>query len=152
MLKYPARFRFLFLFLTASVLFIFSSFSAGDDLTKDVFKHTNKLRKSHGLQELVMREELNTIARKHSEDMASGRKGFGHGGFSQRGVAVSRYIKYRSISENVAYGASSGKDVVTMWKNSSGHRKNMLGNYKYIGIGTARSKRGIIYYTQIFVR
>jgi uncharacterized protein YkwD len=55
------------------------------------------------------------------------------------------------MAENVAYGATTAKEVVSMWKGSSGHRKNMLGNYKYIGIGTARDKRGAIYYTEIFV-
>ena len=56
------------------------------------------------------------------------------------------------IGENVAYGASNGKDAVNNWKNSSVHRENMLGDYKYIGIGTASNKKGVIYYTQIFVR
>ena len=57
-----------------------------------------------------------------------------------------------NVGENVAYGASTAKEAFTIWKNSSAHRKNMLGNYKYIGIGTARNKRGVIYYTEIFVR
>ena len=100
-----------------------------------------------------MKKELNTIARSHSEDMASGRRSFGHGGYEQRESKVKKMIQpYKGMAENVAYGASDGKGAVEIWKNSSGHRKNMLGDYKYIGIGTARNKRGIIYYTQIFVR
>jgi uncharacterized protein YkwD len=55
------------------------------------------------------------------------------------------------VAENVAYGARDAKEVFLLWKNSSVHNKNMLGNYKYIGIGTAKNKRGVIYYTEIFV-
>jgi uncharacterized protein YkwD len=50
----------------------------------------------------------------------------------------------------VAYGPTSGKEVVKQWKGSPGHRRNMLGKYKYIGIGIATDRRGHIYYTQVF--
>ena len=56
------------------------------------------------------------------------------------------------MAENVVFGARNGKEAFEMWKKSSGHRKNMLGNYKYIGIGAARNRRGVIYYTEIFVK
>ena len=136
----------IFLLLSSPVLF-------GEALTEDVLKHTNKYRKSKGLPALVMRDDLNAIARKHSEDMARGRRGFGHGGYNQREARVQKLIRpFYAMGENVAYGVSSGKEVVALWKTSTGHRRNMLGNYKYIGIGTARDRRGIIYYTQIFVR
>ena len=57
----------------------------------------------------------------------------------------------RTFAENVAYGANTAREVVTLWKNSPGHRRNMLGNFKYIGIGTAKDSKGQIYYTEIFV-
>ena len=101
-----------------------------------------------------MRDDLNAIARKHSEDMASGRCAFGHDGYDLRVSKIKKTIKPCDgyVGENVAYGASNGKEAVDIWKNSSAHRKNMLGDYKYIGIGTASNKKGDIYYTQIFVR
>ena len=125
-----------------------------DGLTEDILRYTNQFRKSKGLPALEIRDDLNAIARKHSEDMASGRRSFGHGGYSQRVLKVQKIIKSFSgeMAENVLFGASNGKDAVSIWKNSSGHKKNMLGNYKYTGIGTARNRRGVIYYTQIFVK
>lgn len=101
-----------------------------------------------------MRDDLNAIARKHSEDMASGRVSLGHSGYNQRVAKIKRTVKPCEgfVAENVAYGASTGKEAFDIWKKSSGHRKNMLGDYKYIGIGTARNKKGVLYYTQIFVR
>lgn len=134
-----------FLFVTAT------AFTGG--LNDDVVKYTNEFRKSKRLPALEMREELNAIARRHSEDMAKGKCGFGHSGYHQRELQVQRTMKMEyGMAENVAYGATTAKQVVAMWKGSSGHRKNMLGNYKYIGIGTARDRHGAIYYTQIFVR
>ena len=101
-----------------------------------------------------MRDDLNAIARGHSEDMASGRRAFGHSGYDLRVSKIKKTVKPcdGNIGENVAYGPSNGKEAVDIWKKSSAHRKNMLGDYKYIGIGIARNKEGVIYYTQLFVR
>jgi len=122
-------------------------------LNDEVLKYTNQFRKSHRLPALEMQDDLNAIARKHSEDMAKGKCGFGHSGYHQRELQVQKIIKVEyGMAENVAYGATTAKQVFSMWKGSSGHRKNMLGNYKFIGIGTARDARGSIYYTEIFVR
>lgn len=145
---------FLFTTLTCFTLFVsLISFSPvkNERLVDDVLSQTNKFRRSKGLPALIISEELNAIAQKHSENMAKGRVGFGHGGFSQREAQARKKIgSIHSFAENVAYGATSGKEVVTMWKNSSGHRRNMLGRYKYIGIGIAKNRRGQIYYTQVF--
>lgn len=121
-------------------------------LEEEVFKATNQFRKSKGKAALQMREDLNEIARKHSENMAAGKVGFGHGGFASRGAAARKVIPGASgFAENVAYGASTGDEAVQNWKDSPGHRRNMLGAYKYIGVGTATDKQGRIYYTQVFV-
>ena len=132
----------------------FISATTNNGLPEDVLKYTNELRKSKGLKALEMRSDLNAIARSHSEDMASGRCGFGHEGYNLRVSKVKKVIKPCDgyVGENVAYGARTGKEAFDIWKNSSGHRKNMLDDYKYIGIGTARNRRGVIYFTQIFVR
>jgi uncharacterized protein YkwD len=126
---------------------------AKEGLAEDILKYTNQLRRSKGLPALEKRNDLNAIARKHSEDMASGRRRFGHAGLSDRELKVKKIIKpYHSLAENVAYGARNGKEAVSIWKSSSGHRRNILGNFKYTGIGTASNRRGVIYYTQIFVK
>jgi uncharacterized protein YkwD len=145
-----------FLFAPITFLFLFfnvESFSYYSDsgLVKDVLAQTNKFRKSKRLPVLIMNDELNAIAQKHSADMARGKVGFGHAGFSKRNNLAKKVIHPLSrFAENVAYGATSGKEVVTQWKNSPPHRRNMMGGYKYIGIGIARDRRGRIYYTQVF--
>jgi uncharacterized protein YkwD len=136
-------------------LFFTSETISKDELAKEVCKYTNEYRRSKGLKALEMKDDLNDIARKHSEAMASGKRSFGHDGYDQRMSEVQKVIKNfdGDMAENVAaFGASNGKEAVNIWKNSSSHRKNMLGNYKYIGVGTARNSKGVVYYTQIFVR
>ncbi|HEX3165213.1 MAG TPA: CAP domain-containing protein [Chitinophagaceae bacterium] len=153
MLK-PNYSRFVLIFFLISSLAFTPGRSSTDKLTEDVLKYTNQFRKSKGLKAVEMSEDLNAIARKHSNDMASGRCSFGHDGYDLRVSKIKKTIKPCDgyIGENVAFGASNGKEAVDVWKNSSAHRKNMLGDYKYIGIGTARNRQGVIYYTQIFVR
>ena len=138
-------------FVCFGLLISLTSFSPSTGLDKDVLKFTNEFRRSKGLTALIENKDLDEIARKHSEDMARGRASFGHTGFNQRMDKARRSIKgMGTFAENVAYGVNTGKAVVSLWKNSSGHRTNMLGNYRFIGIGTAQDRRGAIYYTQVF--
>lgn len=144
---------FLFSALTCLTIFIsLISFSPLSDasLVNDVLNQTNKFRKSKGLRALIIHDDLNAIVQKHSSNMAKGRIKFGHG-FSLREQQAKKKIKpLHSFAENVAYGPTTGKEVVMMWKNSSGHRRNMLGHFKYIGI--AKDRDGRIYYTQVFAQ
>ena len=86
-----------FLFAPITFLFLFfnvESFSYDSDsgLVKDVLTQTNKFRKSKRLPVLIMNDELNAIAQKHSVDMARGKVGFGHGGFSKRNNLAKKVI------------------------------------------------------------
>jgi len=149
---FPSHRFFFVIPVVCLLLFGFVS-QTKDELNEEILKYTNQFRRSKGLAVVIMREELNAIARKHSEDMANGRCGFGHDGYSQRELKVEKIISpFYGMAENVATGARTGKEVVSLWKNSSGHRRNMLGNYKFIGIGTAQNRSGVTYYTEIFVR
>ena len=140
-----------FAFFCVSVLLLVSFKPVEKGLANDVLEQTNRFRRSRGLAALVMNENLNAIAQKHSYNMARGRIGFGHGGFNKRDAEARRKLKdVSSFAENVAYGPTSGREVVEMWKKSPGHRRNMLGRYKYIGIGIFKDRKGRIYYTQIF--
>jgi uncharacterized protein YkwD len=127
------------------------SFRPGS-LVDDVLTYTNQFRTSKGKKPLELRADLSELARKHSENMASGKTSFGHSGVDKRDSAAFKDVQgANAFAENVAFGATTGKEVVGMWKGSSGHRRNMLGDYKYIGIGVATDKKGVIYYTQVFV-
>lgn len=151
----PAMKR-LFLYLSLACLTLFISLtsftpdtSAG--IIQDVLNRTNQFRKSKGLPDLVMLKELNGIARQHSEDMANGREGFGHSRFDKRTSLAKDEMKLIGrFGENVAYGATTAEQVMKMWINSPPHLRNLVGQYKYIGIGIAKNSQGVIYYTQFF--
>jgi uncharacterized protein YkwD len=125
--------------------------ASSDPAVNDVLAHTNQFRKSHGLSPLILHEGLNAIAQKHSQDMAKKRVSFGHAGADRRHAQARRQVSsLRYFAENVAYGVPDGKSAVAGWKKSPGHRRNLLGRYKYIGIGIAKDRQGRIYYTQVF--
>src|SRR6185312_10088124 len=104
---------FCILFITTQEVF---SFDRNKNIIEDILIQTNNFRKSKGLSKLVMRNDLNAIARQHSVDMAKGKVGFGHTGFGERNAMAKKRIKQmHAFAENVAYGAASGKEVVNMW-------------------------------------
>ena len=148
------RFRLLTSALILITVFVSQSSFHTDirpSVVEDVLSQTNKFRRSRGLPVLIINPELNAIARRHSMNMAGGRVGFGHSGFSKRYQLARRSVRgVNRFAENVAFGAATGSEAVKGWRNSPGHRRNMLGQYKYIGIGVAKDRRGRLYYTQVF--
>jgi len=58
----------------------------------------------------------------------------------------------RGAGENIAYGATSAEEFMTMWMNSPGHRANILrASFTHIGVGMARTGSGRWYGTQDFL-
>lgn len=119
--------------------------------------HTNLLRTG---SDLMHHARLSYVARDWSRQQMQ-RGSIGHQGFpSSRSSFYKASFPGDTVSiqaENVAYssGGSSAtaedvaKMFVNMWKNSAGHRRNMLGNYQILGVGVTKS--GSRYYaTQIF--
>jgi uncharacterized protein YkwD len=140
-----------FSLLSIIILFSFNGTST-TSLRDDVLKVTNEFRKSKNIAALEMNEEMNAVAQKHSQNMANGKVSFGHVGFAQRTDEIKKKMKNcGAFAENVAFGVSTAKEAIELWKSSDGHRKNLLGKYRYIGIGIATSKtNGQTYFTQIF--
>jgi uncharacterized protein YkwD len=106
-----------------------------------MLKLINNYRKQNGKRALTLSRTLGAAAVHHSRDMVA------HNYFSHtlyNGTSWSQNMTnygyptgtYRA--ENIAAGYSSSSSTFTQWKNSSGHRTNMLnGTYKAIGIGRA---------------
>lgn len=58
-----------------------------------------------------------------------------------------------SVSENIAYGFSSGRNVVSAWMRSPGHRTNLLSSkMRWIGVGAVQDKNGVWWVAQVFGR
>jgi uncharacterized protein YkwD len=54
------------------------------------------------------------------------------------------------VAENIAFGQQAIEEVMRDWMNSKGHRQNMLGNYKDIGVAVATNARGELYWCVVF--
>lgn len=124
---------------------------------KEIFKLVNEIRKEFGLQEFVWVDELASVARAHSADMAN-QKYFDHTSPTAGSPADrSRIAGLPGIGENIAAGPMTAKEVHEAWMNSSGHRKNILNpDYRFIGIGIFSSSDpndayGGKYFTENFI-
>lgn len=122
-------------------------------MEKDILYYVNRHRESIGKPALTLLSEASLQAYKHSRNMANGKTAFGHDGFDQRMQQIKKSFGWISASaENVAYGQLSAREVVNGWLNSPGHRRNIEGDYRYTGIGFYQNKKGVIYFTQLFLR
>ena len=64
--------------------------------------------------------------------------------------AASAGFQAKMASENVASGQKSFGDVLRFWKQSSGHRTNLLrANVTAIGVAMAKNKSGRPYWTLV---
>lgn len=118
----------------------------------EVLDLVNTHRRKLGLQALQPDSNLTMLARQHSQNMASGRVSFGHDGFSARSKTYGKTVGVfvGGMAENVAYNSENAGAVMENWLKSAGHRTNIEGDYKFIGIGIARNPSGNLYFTQIF--
>src|SRR5262245_35795421 len=125
-------------------------------IEREVWARVNRYRRSEGLPALASDARVAAIARGHSREMASGRTGFGHGGFKGRTQAVAAKVPYQRVAENVSRHQRDPQEIpavaVDGWVHSRGHRHNIEGPYALTGVGAAVGPDGSIYLTQIFVR
>ncbi len=126
---------------------------------------TNKYRQGRGLQPLALDAKIAFVSRDWSKKQAASGS-IGHSGFPSSRMAVYRqeFNVSRSLrGENVAMTGRAGgsnrddaaaervaEEFAVMWWNSSGHRANMLGRFKNLGVGVHQTSRGSWYATQIF--
>ncbi len=114
--------------------------SAQASVEQDFMTILNGERTALGKSPLTINSSLSTAAYLHSKDMAENGY-FSHTSldgrtFVQRIVAAG-YTNYYSLGENIAYhyGSPDAARVYDMWKNSSGHYANMMGNFAEAGLG-----------------
>ena len=99
----------------------------------------NRERARHGLRPLRLSRRLSRAARRHSRSMVA-RRFFAHGAFSARirRTGYMRGARRWSVGENIAWGSGSYGSphaIVRAWMNSPGHRRNILGRFREVGIG-----------------
>ncbi len=128
--------------------------NSSNEFELKVLELINIERSKNGLATLSINDNLNYVARMHSQDMHN-RNFFSHtnpDGLSPFDRLKKHGISYRYAAENIAAGQSSPDEVVKSWMGSKGHRENILNpNFKKIGIGYYNSEKGYSHYwTQCF--
>ena len=128
-----------------------------------VIEGTNAFRRRSGLAALDPDVRLITIAQAHAHNMARQDK-FGDSdknGHVLDGKGMEYRIKaggydFGRVAENVGFENVRSDPAVAMldgWKNSTGHRRNMLlPDVTEIGVGAALGKSGRWYFVQLFGR
>lgn len=112
----------------------------------------NSTRLQKGLNPLEYSEKATLSSRFHSEDMME-KNYFDHVNKDNESPfdrMKKQGIFYMGAGENIAAGQTSAIYAHEAWMNSKGHRKNILGDYKYIGVGVVFGGYYTIYYTQNF--
>ena len=123
------------------------------NMNADIINLVNQIRQAKHLPPLRILPSASFEAARHSQDMAAKRVPFGHDGFKQRAIALANELNGSSATgENVATGKMTAKEVVAAWLKSSAHRANIEGDFTYTGVGVAKDNRGVLYYTEMFVK
>ncbi|WP_419913554.1 CAP domain-containing protein [Hoeflea sp.] len=108
--------------------------ASGNIVTGQALRSVNNFRRTNGKGALKSDAALGRAALEHSLSMARSGK-LNHNRFRAR--LRSHGIR-GAAAENVARGQLSAASAVASWEKSSGHRRNMLGNYSCAGVAVAR--------------
>ncbi len=125
------------------------------DYEKEVARLVNVERSKAGLQKLTLNAQISKVARIKCQDMIN-KKYFSHISptyGSPFKMMESFGIRFSAAGENIAYGQKTPAEVMRGWMNSPGHRANILSRtYTNIGVGCAKSKTGVNYWSQMFTK
>lgn len=121
--------------------------SSNFEFELEMVRLINEFRKKNNLNELKWNESLARAARYHAIDMQKDNY-FEHESHDRVGGRLKKTLKTfdrvrlfadKNLfvnSENIGEGQSSAAEMFEDWKNSTGHRKNMLNpSSKYIAVG-----------------
>lgn len=121
----------------------------------EVIRLVNVQRSKAGLQQLKTNWQLCRVARYKSADMAN--KGYFDHNSPTYGTPFKMMesfgLRFSAAGENLAYGQRTPAEVMNGWMNSPGHRNNIMSqSYTEIGVGLAKNKSGVSYWTQMFIK
>lgn len=121
----------------------------------EVVRLVNVERARAGLPALKTNWQLSRVARYKSADMAN--KGYFSHNSPTYGTPFQMMenfgLRFTAAGENIAYGQRTPAEVMQGWMNSPGHRSNIMsGSFSEIGVGLAKNKNGVCYWTQQFMR
>ncbi len=130
-------------------------------ITNRLHQEINAYRRSQGRNSLQRHAGLDRLAQEHCEYLRSHRgtfslngKNVSHFGFESRALMARERYQMAGVSENVAatskVSGSTTQRLVSLWKGSKDHHKNMLNDWTHTGAGVVVDSDGMVFSTQIF--
>lgn len=116
-----------------------------------ILQLVNTHRTSIGKPVLATNSLAASLAKEHSLFMIDQGK-ISHDNSEARGLRLVNEENANKVGENVANKYKTAQEVMEAWLNSSGHKRNIEGDYTHIGISALKNASGHYYYTQIFLR
>ena len=105
-------------------------------------KKINTMRKRHGRSALNWDKQLGYVARRHARRMAADGTIYHDGNLGQT------VTHWKRLGDNVGRG-SSCKGLFRAFKRSAGHRSNILGTWRHMGVGVKR-RGGNVFVMHVF--
>jgi len=103
----------------------------------------NEKRARNGLPKLEWDRQLGFVARGHAEKMARRNKGFWH----DRRLG-NKVTHWRRLGQNTGFASGCRSMFKAFWR-SQLHRHNLMGQWRFIGVGVARNG-GRLYAQEVF--
>lgn len=112
------------------------------------------IRKEYGLPPLARDATLEQAAKQQAGYMVSAKKMAHRTGWGKDFASRMHANGVRgAAAENVAYGQSSAKEVLSGWMTSKGHRRNMLDPaFSHFGLASAEDGQGRKYWALVLGR
>ncbi|MBC3759802.1 CAP domain-containing protein [Hyunsoonleella sp. SJ7] len=120
-------------------------------MVDEILQIVNAHRASIGKVPLEFNTLANDLAYEHTLYMIEQRD-ISHDDFDKRSDRLFAEANASRTGENVAYGQRNAEAVMEAWLNSSGHRRNIEGDFTHIGIAVVKNGNGTYYYTQLFFK
>lgn len=117
----------------------------------DLLAIVNLNRLQGGLPTYHWNEQIAAAAYAHAVDMAAHQR-MQHSGSdgSNAGIRLTRAgADFSTWAENIGAGFLEPQTLFDAWLNSSSHRNQLLGDFRYVGIGAVASDQGVPYWTLV---
>lgn len=120
-------------------------------IAEEILQLVNDHRLSIGQNPLQTDDLATILAIEHTNYMIA-QNDISHDDFNERSNRLITEANATRTGENVAVGQRTAQEVMTAWLNSTGHRRNIEGDFTHIGIGAIQNSSGRYYFTQLFLK
>ena len=116
-----------------------------------ILQLVNTHRESKGKSTLSSNALAADLAKDHNLFMIDAGK-LSHDNSEERFQRLFDEENAKNVGENVAYKYKTAQEVMDAWLDSSGHKKNIEGEFTHIGISALKNDADQYYFTQVFFR